>query len=466
MTIFKSLISLFVFAPLLSAAQPKNATIEGIAREWAGREIRLLQFTDPITSTEVQLAKTVIAADGSFSLSAKIDATTCLHLFVNRYSAPICIDPGQKVEIEIMPNELNKLIDTWQKVNFEYAYIDLDSNSNAALMAKVDYAYYGFYNDNAFLVGTRGLRQKVLEFEQANSDRYTDNQFMNTYLRYTIAEMKLSNALSKADLYEVYLKNSTLSIHNPAWYAFFDLYYASYFNAFDSRFRGKTLYNRLTEGISFAEIDSLILKDQFLEREEIRQLVLLKSISEVYTNKKYPLTALLSITKKLAEKPATPIISEIAKNLNDKMTRSSKTLSLFELGLDIDPGMLKTADGNKENAPYYLAITAPWSTESYKEMQLLEGLMKKYPQDFRIVEVSLAQEGIAAPPAYWTSVNIGDVRKFMESLDVYTIPCFAWFDANGNLTGRNAVKPGAGLENELYKLKTQREEKDKIKVGQ
>jgi hypothetical protein len=465
MTIFKSFISLIVFAPLFVAAQPKEATISGSAPEWAGREIRLLRITDPISRTEEQLSSIVIAADGSFNLAVKIENTECFHLSVNRYSAPVCIDPGQKLRIELLPNELNKLVDTWQKVNFEYAYLDLDSTSNAALMAKIDQSYYGFYNDNALLVGTRSLRQKVLEYEKANANRYAGNAFMDTYMKYTIAEMKLSNAMPKVDLYEAYLKNSALSIQNPSFYAFFDLFYASYFNAYDSRFGGKTIYNHLTEGISFARLDSLLLKDQFLEREDIRQLVVLKSVAEVYTDKRYPRAALLSITRILTANPSPTFIGDVARRLSDRIERSAAIVSLFDLGLDIDHDKFKTSE-QSSSTPVYLAITAPWSTESLKEMQLLEGLFGKYPLDFRIVEVSLAREGIASPPAPWIQAKALDVRKFMESLDVYSIPGFAWFDKDGNLTVRDAVKPGSGLENELFKLKTQREEKNKIKVGQ
>ena len=53
-----------------------------------------------------------------------------------------------------------------------------------------------------------------------------------------------------------------------------------YFDQYDVRFGGESLVNRLRKGLTYQDLDSLLLRDDFLQREEIRQWVILKSINE------------------------------------------------------------------------------------------------------------------------------------------------------------------------------------------
>ncbi len=467
MTIFKSFIPIAAALLLSASAQGQTTIVQGYAPEWSGREVRLVRQMDPFSHAEIQLASAIIDAEGTFTLQTKFENTLCLQLYVNRFNSPICLDPGERVAVSIFPNEYNKLIDTWQKLNFELVYTDVDTGSTAALMSAIDQAYYDFFAENGQLIGSKAMRSKIATFEIENRGRYNwGNAFIADYFKYTIAEIELSNGISKNQLYEAYLKDAEPKLDNPAWVTFFDLFYTSYFNAYDSRFGGRAIYNHLSEGITFGFLDSLLLKDAHLSNDYIRQLVVLKSISEVYTDKRYPQKALITIANKLSEIPANPLIGQISKRLVEKMEKAQQPVMLSDLGLNL--GQIEAHSSTNPSDPrlVYLAITAPWSTQSINEMNVLSDLLEKYPDEFRVIEVSLAAEGIASPPPSWPRVYVADVQLLMEALSLYTIPGFVWFDAQWKLTDANATKPSEGLENELYKLKSKRLESQTIKVGQ
>src|SRR5690606_27177230 len=126
----------------------------------------------------------------------------------------------------------------------------------------------------------------------------------------TLAEMKLSSGFKKSDLYKEYLKDKPLQLHNSAWFHFFNLFYADYFKSYDSKFGGATIANRLRTGLPPDSLAALFLQDDFMQYEPIRQLVILQSVSEVYSNSNYPIEKLRAIVNLIAQNPATPSLGD------------------------------------------------------------------------------------------------------------------------------------------------------------
>src|SRR5690606_2687274 len=116
-------------------------------------------------------------------------------------------------------------------------------------------------------------------------------------------------------IYNEYLKNKPFALHNTAWFHFFDLFYSDYFQTYDLKFGGATIANRLKTGLPADSLSILLSQDDFLQNDTIRQLVILKSIAEVYTNTTYPRAKLVDIVNLAVSNPETPQLGGIAERL-------------------------------------------------------------------------------------------------------------------------------------------------------
>ena len=458
MTIYRGL-AIISFLFCLSANAQK-AGISGIAKEWAGKEIRLLIENDPITKTFRQVDSDTIAADGTFKLNIDTNQTALYWLAVNRFKSPIWISPAIIYPISIIPNPENILVDTWQNGSFEYAFLALDSSDVNKVLADFDTKYYDFYLDNAQFIGTSQLKRKVSEYA-ANLKIDSSSAVIQTYQTYTIAEMKLSSGIKKSDLFGEYLKDKPILLQNVAWFDFFNLFYSDYFQAYDLKFGGATLSNRLKTGLPPDSLSILFEQDDFLQNETIRQLVILKSISEVYSNSAYPLDKLKAIVNLVVEKPATPAVGAIANRLNAKMANTLIGSNLAAISKNWKPEYLPEQD----SLPTILMVSSDGSTTSEREALILKSLFEKYESIAHFAEVRIS-DGSKLPGRPWTVHYPQDKMQFLDYFKIYGFPHFIWVDGNGTIRENGIEKPSDGLESRLFKIQTEKDNKNKIKIGQ
>jgi hypothetical protein len=116
----------------------------------------------------------------------------------------------------------------------------------------------------------------------------------------------------------------------------------------------------------------------------------------------------------------------------------------------------------------YVFATSSWSTEGSRELSLLETLKDKYPDVFHIVILDLSGSSKPAIELQgWQLSYPADDHHYMQSLNMYSIPHSFWVNAKGEVVrGADAPKPSEGLEKILYRLKSEMDAKNKIRVGQ
>ena len=442
------------------SANAQRAEIRGSSENWAGKQIRLIAEKDPISKTYAYIDSDTIASDGSFKLEVNLKETSLYWLIVNRFKAPIWIVPGAKYDISIIPKPENILVETWQNGSFEYGFSSIDSTDINYQLAEFDSKFYDFYLDNSRYLGSHALKNKVKEYEQTLDIDPNSTSFADVYKAYTLAEMKLSSGFSKAELFETYLKSKPFLLHNVSYYRFFDLFYAGYFQTFDSRFGGATMSNRMKLGMGVDSLFHAVTQDPFLENETMRQVVILKSVSEVYTNRAYPLKGLIEIVEFISANPKSLEIAEISNRLIAKIKKPLIGTEINTLSDIYNPAWEIQAD----SLPTIVMVSYEGSTSSQKEALILESLAEKYQKvahfaEFRIESSSKTQ---SQPwPVYYPNNELA----FLEDFKVYSFPHFIWVDGNNIIRESGIEKPSDGLESRLFRLQSQYDERNKIKVG-
>ncbi len=451
----------FLILFLIALASFGQSVIRGTTTDWAGKTIRLSQVADPISGKEILLSSDEIAADGSFELKCNVKTISTLWISVKRYSAPIFIDPGANYEIVIVPKPENKLVDTWLKGSFEYGFQNLDSTDVNAVLGDFDNAYYNFYLDNAQLVNSPLIRKKIQAFANKQPTKTNSNEFINIYRRSTFGEMNLSAGIPPKSIYESYFLNKPVHMNNSAWYSLFNLFYADYFQNFDSRFGGTTILNRIKLGMTPDSLSRLVDIDPFMANDTLKQWVLLKSIDEVYENNAYPKPFLMNTLHLVLNDPETNEISEVAERMIEKIENQLFGKSISTLLSNCEPAYAPDQD----TLPQLLMVSSDQSIESLKEKRLLEKLIEKYNSVFHAIEVEI-DTPILREEKDWPIYKPENDFTFLEKFQIYSIPYFIWVDGDGNIAEVGIEKPSEGIESRLYKLKTEKENEQKIKVGQ
>lgn len=442
-----------------------DGVIIGKAPHLAGNIVRVMSTTDPVSQQTTMHATDTIGEDGSFQLSVDLKTTAAFILSINRFTAPIYIEPGNTYHIDILPDERDILIDTWQRGLLNYTFKDLDSTDVNARIAAFESDYYRFFVDNEAILNSRSIHTKLKEFEQVQMERVAaGNAFEKTYVRYSVASMKLALGGKRIDLFEQYIKGQPLIIENPAWYGFFDQFYGQYFDSYDVQYGGAAIYNRLSLGMTGDGLDSLMRKDDFLQDDDVRTLVKLKSIAESLYDKKYNAEKLLPLLDEIADRSLEKW-SEIATGIKKKYISVHAPFPAFELDLQFDPDAPWLGD---DTLWTYVFATSSWSSEGARELSLLQTLKEKYPGVFHVVVVDLSGPSKPAlEPQNWRVATPSDDHHYMQSLNVYSIPHSFWVNAQGEVVrGTDAPKPSEGLEKILYRLKSEMDAKKKIRVGQ
>lgn len=456
---FKIPTFLILFIAALSGYS--QTVIQGKATDWAGKTIRLSQAADPISGKETELSSDIIATDGSFELKGNIKDISTLWISVKRYKAPIFIDPAANYQIVIVSKPENKLVDTWLKGSFEYGFENLDSTDVNSVLGDFDNEYYNFYLDNAQLINSPLIRKKIQVFESRYAAETDPNEFINTYRSSTIGEMKLSAGIDLKTIYETYFYNKPVHPENSAWYSLFNLFYADYFQSFDSRFGGATIPNRIKLGMTPDSLSRLVDIDPFMANDTLKQWVLMKSIDQVCENAAYSKSFLVNSLLLIKDHAKTVEISKVANRMIEKLQNKLIGKSISSLAIHWEPEYIESQD----ELPQLLMVSSDQSTESLREKRLLKSLLEKYGSVFHVKEVEI--DGTQkSEEKNWPVYRPKNDFAFLEQFQIYSIPYFIWIDADGKIAEVGIEKPSEGLESRLYKIKTEKENKQKIKVGQ
>lgn len=466
-TSFSSLCACLLF--LSAAAQsPKPAQISGTAEGYSGVELVLSTYKDPISRETDLKASTTVREDGSFELTLPVSNTCQAWISLRRHTAPIILYPGSIYTLDLGGENEPTLVHTWQRGELSYTFTSLPENDkvgkrfsdpNAALAA-IDAAYFNFFAESGNLIGTRSIRGKLREFTTTLMAGLDTASFEGRYAAFTVAEMQLAAGLPRKEIFDSSLKVYPVELAHPGYFALFSTFFERYFEQYSNRFGGSEFYNKFAQGLHFESLDSLLLKDDFLQDDEIRHAVILYSIGSSAYNARYPRPKMIGVLQEMIIDPSVAQHhKEIATRLTSKIQTSGIGTSIYDLGLNIEVDTVVNT---------LLFVSASWSTTAKRESITLGALFEKYEDDFRVIELRIDQHEtmVKLAESHWPVYGSDKVAALMDALEVYRIPQFIWANRKGVIERLNAPQPSDGLENMLYKIKVQREQRQLIKVGQ
>ena len=93
----------FFYFLLSFTSNAAEVSVHGLASEYAGKEIILFAISDRITNTELELCRTTVAPDGTFSETFAIAETKAIVIHLGIYKIGFFAEPGGNYDIGLPP---------------------------------------------------------------------------------------------------------------------------------------------------------------------------------------------------------------------------------------------------------------------------------------------------------------------------------------------------------------------------
>jgi len=461
LTVF-SLISL-IFQSFFGYSQQVTLTGSAIGAE--GKSIRLSTWDDMITFTEEKVAESVIDTMGNFAMTFDLPATSYIAIAIDLHRAGMYMQPGQTYKLKLAPInytdnlEVNPFI---LSQNLEIELINPGYNELNIWINTFNDKYNQFLLDNFNALYLERKKNYLDTFRIQVNDSYRgiDQPYFQDYMRYKTAGLEqIAHAQSAYNLAKTYFIDQPILYNNVEYMQFFNNYFTKYLNASSDILR-KIDLNPIIKGASpYPKLMKTIAADSVLRNEDLRELVLLKGLFELFYSSPELQDPIIEIFNAISQESPREMNQVIASNMKAKVTKLRQGT----------PAPAFTLVGRKKDQTHSLkdfqgkpVVINFWTTfcqGCLAEMELEVSLYEKYKDQVEFISIctdrywiKMNYFSLIKPEYAWTLLHYSDNIDLLVNYEVRAYPLYVVIDKYGNIVQSPAPTPSEGLEKEIEKL--------------
>jgi peroxiredoxin len=453
------LISCFFYSILTG----NPVTIIGLEPAYAGTEFSLLKYSDQISGSEASLAKTLIAEDGSFSVSFDIDETEFVFAYLGIYKVHLFAEPGQSYRILLPPKQEKATGDFlnpyFSPVTVHLATAEYQKDELNTLIRMFNDAFLPFYNKHILTITTQtDFSELDLNIEQMEKPfSGSENQYFNDYRRYKYGLLRhLATQQRSRSVSDEYFKGKPVRINNTSYMELFNQVYDRYLHHIAGTHEG----DRIGKAVKSENFDSLrivIAPDKMMGEGNLPDLILLKSIYDEFYDDNYSRSALLGLLDDYIRKSSDTGMRELAGSIRSKVTRLLVGFAPpdFEL-YDRDSTLVKLSDFRGKYV--YINFCSCFSYTCMNEFKMLSSIYEKHSGLIEIVTILIDNDpdvinGFLDRSHYqWKFLHYGYHSEIIREYDIRAFPTYFLIDREGKLAISPAPSPGEEFESRFFKL--------------
>jgi hypothetical protein len=434
---------------IILSQEKSIVTITGFAPKYVGSTIDINQIDDYLSMKESKIGSAEVKSDSTFSVSFYLDETKQLVIRGKKNRSYIYAQPKGNYDV-YFPDK-----DPYEPYrpngnNVEVTFFGLDSNDvNFKILSYLRWQDE-FISDYYYLKGSKPLEfaKKIDEFKLNVEKAYikdTTDRFFMTYVRYSIAGLDNIQFAAERNRYEkhdFYLKNFPVSYQNDA--------YMNYFNSFYEKMIPRLSMetnNRVYLGV-LKNSPTLVMRalgsEYTLVNTRIREMVMIKSLSEAYFSNDFPQTNILTILDSVANHSLFDANAIIAKNMIARLTELVPGGKSPDFALKNQSGEMKTL-ANYRNKYLYIQFMDPGSLKSTLETDPLIKMYETYKEDITFITIAPernsddAKNALAKLP--WEVFTTEESNPVFKNYKVETYPAYVLIDETGFIVSAPALSP-------------------------
>jgi hypothetical protein len=382
--------SLTIFLFFLSYSFFSQVRIEGIAPAYVGKKVQVFGIQDYFSYKDTLIGEGIVQQDSTFHIDCLIQKTQKIVIKSNKNQGFIYVEPNKTYAINLPDRDpFNAYRPQGNQIEIGFRSLDsLDLNYKIIAFDNWVTEFLAAYF-NRKTTTTPEFASKLDTFK-INVEKYyaTDtNSFFKTYVRYSIAsldDIQFIGARNRYEKYNFYIKDFPIMYDNETYMKYIALFYKNILGRFPTDLNTKIYQSILRSSPSL--LSKALSEELTLKNPKIRELILIKSLSEAYNGSEYPKTNIISMLDSISAKPIYASNSILAKNLLARLTELAPGVKAPEFNL---AQMGQDSISLKKFAGKYLYIQFidPNFEESEKHCELLKPMYLKYKNYIEFVSI-------------------------------------------------------------------------------
>jgi thiol-disulfide isomerase/thioredoxin len=444
--------------------QSQTVVIRGTAPGAEGKRIQVITYSDLLTGLEKTIAQATIDSTASFSLSLNVEKTISAYLNIDFHRGELFIEPGKSYSVSIGPmtyNDQQEVNPFVESQSLDLTFRDEKSDDLNALIQSFNKDYNAFVLENFNYLYRDKDRAKLDTFRVKVTRKFplVKNAYFNDYVKYKLASLEqVANVMGKTPMIKKYFSDPPVLYDNVEYMDFFKEFFSKYITT-TSRFLKFQNYKTMLEGPnSYATLMKALSADTLLRKPQLRELVLLRSLMEMYEDPLYTQERVETAIRATAKETRFEGNKLIAENIITYLNRLKPGSPAPEFTLE-DRNHKKVSLADLKGKPVLLGFWTTYCQSCLSEMEALKPIYDKYHDKMTFVSISGDKEFIKMnyflklkKDFVWTFLHLGDEYRLLLDYDVRSFPLFVLIDSQGKILKYPAELPSAGLDQSIERI--------------
>jgi hypothetical protein len=462
---FKTLTLLFLISTSLFVTGKQSiTTLSGFANDNIGKEVRVFFIDDYLSQLRTQVASTVVEADSSFKMSFYNSETRKVRIEIEDNYFQIYLQPGgdYKLFVEATSPYVSEKA---KGVEVGFYFLGLDSTDINYKILMFEDAQYNFLQTN---YQPRSIKstifvQKLDSFKLNITKEYQSDtsQFFKIYVKFSVAsldDLAFVGHRNEYEKFDFYLKPETVWYQNDRYMGYIHHYYKMYEKQLSKNVNEK-FYEAVIQSSPSLAMNALG-GDYSLKNLKLRELIMLKMLSEVFFTKDYPQTNILTMMDS---------VSNHALFKENKIVSTNLKYRLLDLvpGTKMPDFILTISGEKKYQSDYYgkhtyIQFVSKEMKNSLNDLELLYKLQQKYSKNTQFITILVADKNdpllkdpipfIKEHKIAWDFSVIEKNDPILKKMNVSNYPHYLLMDAEGVVVAAPAMSPRPNNDYETIEL--------------
>ncbi len=422
-------------------------------------------YKDLISLERVILAEKDIDGKGNFSFDTYNSSVQKFHIEIRYFRISLYIEPKLDYKLQINKVDFNNR-DFYPKMVVGYLSpaFKIVEPSKAELNGDID-SLNGYFDDfiNKHHYALRMGHQswKLIDSLQIDVNGFLEthtHNYLKSYAEIQFVQLRmLSNQYGEDWVVKTYFDPRKIAYNNAAYMSFFSSFWSKYISSKVSNSIRKRLDSVINIERSYQALSALLAEDSLLTNAELRELVILQNIPQLYRMPDFDRKAIINILYDISASKYSKEHQRIAVNLRSRLEllNSGNKAPNFEF---ISSGSDTISLDNLAGKYIYIQLWDDECIECLSQMKYTKELYEKFDDIITFVHISLDRNNadmmriIENQDYKWHFVFLQDNYQFLQDYQVSMLPRSILIDKEGNFIAWDARMPTDYFEDYFLKM--------------
>jgi hypothetical protein len=455
----------FLFS--LSTLLGQEVEIKGYAPAYVDKKVQILGIQDYFSNKDTLLAETNVKKDSTFSVKFFLSKTQKIIIKPHKNRGFIYTEPNRTYTL-FLPEKDEFNAYNPQGNEIQISFYKLDSSDLNMKILEFDNLVTNFIAKNYKRKNiTTPIFAGILDTFKTEVQKFYERDtsfFLKTYIKYSIASLDDINYVgykNRYEKYEFYINNNPIIYNNELYMSYIELFYKKLLGRYPTELNTKIYKSILHSSPSM--LSNTLSEDVTLKNPKLRELIMIRALSEVYYGSEYPKANIITILDSIQRKPLFYDNKIVAKNILFRLTQLSSGMKApdFFLGMNkTDSFSLKSFNGKY----LYIQFVDLSLEESQKHIEILKPMYAKYKSQIEFLTIVDETTPLTKKQqAYfqqipWKKIIVPSTNDVYSKYKIKSYPDYIFLDDQGMIYQYPALKPVPNgdletVEKTLYTVK-------------